>query len=194
MGKVTVIAAALITAAAAWATPPQKLVDEDFEGSWPPSGWSIDSYGANWQWGSDNGDHFAHGANTSGFQSGAYLETFKFTLTAGTSLKISFRYRGTTSSSGQNVYQRYVMLCYENNAYYTWRSPGFLDQEWGDKDFTTTAVPTTRNDYFVVFAFYVIPDPHGYCWITMDVDDVLVTINNVGVAPTTLGRVKALYH
>jgi hypothetical protein len=183
MKKAYNIIVALAVAAAAWATPP-KAVDEDFEGSqFPPPGWTQSGSGSgSWSWTNPGG--YARGYASAGFTQNVTTSLFSptFHVNRGTRLRVEFRYR----TDGFTEVSRKVVVA-------GWQKSVGYKQSWTKFDEFTT--PTAAGgDYKFEFRLYITSGgSHGYHGI-WEIDDVLITRDNVDVAPTSIGRVKALYY
>jgi hypothetical protein len=175
------LALALLAVAPALANPPT-AVDEDFGGSqFPPSGWTVDGESRTWSW--EDGGGYAKGVAECGAapDSGwTALYSPPFRVNKGTTLRVQFRYR----TYCVEYETRYVRIG-------TWRKFMGWGQEWMDFDEATTAFEV-GGEYQAEFVLSVAGGSYAI-WAEFDVDDVVITRQNVGVDPTSLGRVRALF-
>lgn len=183
MMSIRVVLAALAVTGAASGASPSKPVDEDFSGStFPPEGWSVAGSGSgSWSW--QNAGGYARGTvNVPPFGDvETSLRTFGFRVTGGTQVRITFIYK----TDGFTEARRYIRLGAESTyVAYT------MNHEW--TPFSDYMAPTVSGEYKLEFYFTLSGGSHGMHSV-WDVDDVEVTLANTAVAPTSLGRVKALY-
>lgn len=177
------IGLALAAAAGLAAATPPEAVREDFEGSsFPPAGWEAEGSGTGtWNW--YNGGGYARGVvNVPPFgEVQTSLYTYGFQVTRGTLLQIRFIYKTDGFTEGR----RYVRL-----GGWSQYVPYTYDHQW--TQFTGSTTPTESREYKLEFYFSLSGGSHGMSSV-WDLDDVVVTRDNVGVAPASLGRVRALY-
>lgn len=96
------LATAIIAVAAAAATPPTPLVEEDFEGGqFPPAGWTASGEGDTWSW--INGGGFALGYAAAAYNKVVFtrLTSPTFNYTAYAVVRVEFRYCAWKTSSAQ---------------------------------------------------------------------------------------------
>ncbi len=173
---------ALAMAAAAWATPP-KVVDEDFKGpQFPPEGWTTEGSGSGtWSWTNPGG--YARG-NVSVPPFGyvkTSLKSHGFQLDVSTRLRVQFRYK----TDGFTEVKCYVVIG-------NWREAVRYTPSHQWTPFDEYSTPFQRGVYKIEFEMSLTGGSHGMgsAW---DLDDVILTRDNVGVERTSLGRVRALY-
>lgn len=173
----------------------EKLWEETFEGTaFPPPGWQKLGTGA-WDWSRETEElnHFAYGFAfaSAGASSQSELRSKKISLESGQPLTVTFRYKGVTSGTPVN-YSRKVGLYAPNLT--VWETDLTPYTSWVDFQRLTTAVPATREDYYVAWKLATSSNPSGPGGlINVSVDVVVVEQHFPGVGPTSLGRVKALY-
>jgi len=190
-------AAVLVVAAlaAAGATPPAKVVDENFENpQFPPAGWRIETQfvNASWTRQTDAGNSYALGyCQTGGNEyADASLFTGKLTLAAGNVLKYRCRYAGTKSGNLSTWYREAALMKGTELIWYY----RFGESGWADYQTTLPPLVQSGSDYEFRWTFYAHGAGSGQGGnVSFTVDDVVVEIDNAAAAPASLGRVKALF-
>jgi hypothetical protein len=182
MEKVMAVLGLVAVAGLAWASP-SVPVDEDFSGgTFPPQGWYSNGSGSgSWSW-QNNGGYAQGYVNVGSLQSvTTSLYTFYFHITGGTTVHVDFNYK----TDGFPECSRYVNLG-------TWGTsvPYTMNHEW--TPFTDSTAPSSSGDYQLEFRMVFHGGSHGGSSV-WHVDDVVVTLENTAVSPTSLGRVRALY-
>ncbi|NIT35536.1 MAG: hypothetical protein GTN49_03380 [candidate division Zixibacteria bacterium] len=186
MEKVYTVVFALAMAAAAWATPPKTYLEEDFSGmEFPPPGWTIRGGGTGtWGWINDSGS--ARGDAGANRLESAWTKLYSrpFNVPAMSQVRVKFRYRTRVSGSPAGL-MFYI---------HVGRWSSYLEEtlgKWYEFD-KILPVFIEGGDVMAGWEIYVgggIFGGGGYLWV----DDIRITEYNVGVDPTSLGRVKALY-
>lgn len=174
---ITVVAAATLSAA----TPPE-AVREDFEGSrFPPAGWKTKGSGSGtWNW-YNGGGHARVFVAVAPFSTiTTSLKSHPFRATPNTRLRVRFRYM--TDGFAASYYVK--IGGWKKSVRYE------LSHEWRSLEANTT--PLQGGQYRVTFELTLIGGSHGMETV-WGIDDVVITRDNIGVAPTSLGRVRALY-
>ncbi|MGD8718193.1 MAG: hypothetical protein PVH29_05155 [Candidatus Zixiibacteriota bacterium] len=178
--------AALAATAALCAATPPAFVEEDFEGSqFPPEGWTASGSGSDWGWSNPGG--YADGYATSTVASTASCRIYSppFYLEGAQRVRATFRYVATGSGGAPTDHAIYFTgngVCASSLPkttgweYYEWVSPS----AWAYTDFRIGWVATVYS-------------PYNSGTGILRLDDVEIVLYNVGVSPTSIGRVKALY-
>jgi hypothetical protein len=188
----------LLTAAVLAATlaAPRSLVTDDFEeANFPPTARRIVTYNmggaAEWTRRSEGNNHYAYSDASGGHNasSAAYLYTGYQTIYDNDTVSIHFR--GNASTYGDvPTCERGYGIARGNDVYY---SQLVGNTGWTDFDHQFGPLPA-GTDYDFVWWVYnggVSSGAGGVAYFS--IDDVAITVNSIGVAPASFGRVKALY-
>jgi len=187
--------AAALSAATAAATP--VVIAEDFEGpTFPPAGWRIEynvyMASASWTRGGSAGAYYAYGSGSAGGMAShaeGYLITSPRALEAGDTLKITFRYNGTKTGSLASWYREVALRKNGGRIWYA----RLGETGWTPYEYTLAPLAEGGTDYDFWWAFGCLSPNNGGGSVTFGVDDILITEENLGVTPASLGRVRALF-
>jgi hypothetical protein len=194
---ITCLAAlAIYGAGPAGATPPHTYLTQDFEGaSFPPGGWLTEITGSaiagGWYRAASAGDYYAHGYLTGPYPSwgDTYLLTSTLSFQANTRLKLGFyRY-----NSGQGTVPFTFSAVIRRGETEVWSEAISYSPSWGWVEFTPPALSAAANDYRFGWHINAVMGPSSGGNVHLHMDDVIITENNIGVAPAFFGRVKALF-
>ena len=189
-----IVAAALAAAGFADAAV---YVDENFEQSVPPPGWTSSKSGEGAGWDAEGGGPWGTYAlgwasSSAGAERWAKLETYTFAVPAEAELAFRFDYK--YGHGGYEAPNRATFsLIYAAQPEQIFASHGMLlTSTW--RVFEGTAVATRGGLVKVRFEVWVQnPHPRRVAIYAWDVDNVVVDAGEPAVAPTSLGRVRALF-
>jgi hypothetical protein len=187
MRKRLLLVAALAVAAAGGATTPPPVLEEDFEGSkFPPTGWTVNGYGV-WGWSNPGGYAEGYARIEPGKYSGCRITSRPFRLNAAARVRAEFRYE--TAMYGGAQAHHFIYLSREGFEYGASlpRTNGWEKYAW------LSPIAPYGVDLKI---FWRVDVSHPYNGGTgiFRLDDVVFTAYNIYVAPTSIGRVKALYY
>jgi hypothetical protein len=190
-----VIAALAATAALSWPSPPGQILHEDFEGAtFPPPGWRVVTSGEGghyWERRYES-SYYAHGqiSLVHGQYPHARLVSRYLSLKVGDTVTLKFRYKA--GYSGHRWAPGWIVEI---------RGPGYirgnylnLAPSWSQYERTFPRISTASDRYYVewhLLSRVQYGGSYGYAWYW--VDDVYLLGDTTSVAPTSLGRVKALF-
>ena len=178
--------AALAVVAVAGATTPPPFVDEDFEGSrFPPAEWSVDGSGV-WGWSNPGGYADGYATSTVGHTAECSITSPPFHLEGGSRVRAAFRYVATGYGGAPTDHAIVLRGGGHHIANTLPRTTGWTKYEW-----LSPSAPA--YDDFRVSWVATIYSPYSSGTGILRLDDVVITLYNIPVAPTSLGRVRALY-
>jgi hypothetical protein len=181
---ISIAALAAITALAAAAPP--ILVKEDFEGElFPPPGWSVDGSG-DWGWSNARGYANGYATSTVGHTASCSITSRRFSLDGGRRVRVVFRYEATGCGDAPTDHSINLVGGGHTVADGLPKTGGWTNYEWLSPE--APAYATFRISWV---ATVYSPDSSGTGILRLD--DVVITLYNVAVGPTSIGRVKALY-
>jgi hypothetical protein len=185
MRKTFGLVTALAAAAAVYATPPP-FVDEDFEGArFPPTGWTVDGSG-DWGWSNPGGYADGYATSTVGHTAECSITSPQFYLDGGTRVRAAFRYEATGYGGAPADHAIVLRGGGYHMAYGLPRTTGWRAYEW-----LSPFAPA--YDYFRISWVATVYSPYSSGTAILRLDDVDVRLYNISIAPTSIGRVKALY-
>lgn len=180
-----VVAAA--AAAAAVATTPPPFVDEDFEGSrFPPARWTVDGSG-DWGWSNPGGYADGYATSTVGHTASCSITSPPFPLEGGARVRAVFRYVATGRGSAPTDHAIYLRGGGHHMANTLPKA-----SEWSKYEWLSPSAPA--SDDFRISWVATVYSPYNSGTGILRLDDVVITLHNAAVAPTSIGRVKALYY
>ncbi|NIT35537.1 MAG: hypothetical protein GTN49_03385 [candidate division Zixibacteria bacterium] len=181
------IVAALAVAAAGGATTPPPVLEEDFEGTkFPPEGWTVGGFGV-WGWSNPGGYAEGYARNTPGTWSRCRITTRPFRLDAAARVRAAFRYETIEYGGADAHYSIYLTREGFQYGEALPRTTGWEKYEW-----LSPLAPYGVD--LKIFWDTVVSHPYNYGTGIFRLDDVVFTAYNIFVAPTSIGRVKALYY
>lgn len=187
MEKAYTVVFALALAAAGGATTPPPLVEEDFEGSkFPPEGWSVNGSG-DWAWSNPGGYADGYATSTVGRRAECSITSPSFYLNGGARVRAAFRYEATGYGGAPTTHTIVFRGAGHHMGYTLPRTTGWRNYLW-----TSPSAPA--YDYFRISWVATVYSPYNSGTGILRLDDVVVRLDNIPVAPTSIGRVKALYY
>jgi hypothetical protein len=176
---------ALAAAAAVQATPPP-FVEESFEGSrFPPTGWTVDGSG-DWGWSNPGGYADGYATSTVGHTASCSITSPQFYLDGGSRVRAAFRYVATGYGGAPTDHAIYLRGGGHHIANKLPKTSGWSKYEW-------LSPFASAYDYFKISWVATVYSPYSSGTGVLRLDDVVITLYNIPVAPTSIGRVRALY-
>jgi hypothetical protein len=193
--KLFVYILAGMVVAAAWGTPPRTYLEEGFGGSeFPPAGWTVERTGS----ASSGWEKIGEGetAYARGYMEGPYGAGGTTTFVSGnvslqkdTDLTVKFR----RYNSGRGTVRFYFRIILRKGESEVWKKDFHGCQTWEWLEEVVPTINETGADYKFAWQIDSLMGPSSGGAVYLHLDDIVVAENNAGVAPTSLGRVKALY-
>jgi hypothetical protein len=183
----------LVNALSVGAAP---YIDEGFEGAFPPAGWAIENTSsAGWDRTEDGpwGRYAAGWASSSnGHEAHAGLTTSSFNVAVGTVVEFRYDYRLSDNGYPSTYHAGFYLYYIDRPHEYVFQCNAPLSVPWCELTGNVTA-PRNGNmaAHFDISVYNGTSHSSAYVW---ELDNFLVNDKQVhAVAPTSLGRVRALF-
>jgi hypothetical protein len=186
MNKAALVLIPLAAAATLCGAAPLIFVEEDFEGSqFPPEGWSVHGMG-DWGWSNPGGYADGYATSTVGSTASCSIRSPWFHLEGARRVRAVFRYVATGYGSAPTDHSIYLVGGGGSGGYTLPKAAGWEDYDW-------TSPPAWAYDDFRISWVATVYSPYNSGTGILRLDGVVLTLYNVDVSPTSIGRVKALY-